>query len=65
MRWTYGGFRKLVLEGDNIVAINALNSEDEDLFFGGVIVADIKRMAQSCRRISLCFAKRGENRTCS
>lgn len=54
------GFHKLIQRVTHIAAINALNL-DKYLYPLSVIADDIKRMAQSCRRIIFSFVKREWN----
>ena len=55
------GFSNLVLEGDNLVVMNSLQSSKDDLASGGTIVADIINLRALCPSIEFTFVKREGN----
>ena len=54
------GFRDVIFEGDNIIVMNAIRSNEIGLTSGGAIVVDVFQVGLSCNRVSFSFCKERE-----
>ncbi|XP_041027052.1 uncharacterized protein LOC121267270 [Juglans microcarpa x Juglans regia] len=55
------GFNKVIFEGDAQLVVEAVNSEDEDLFARGHIIEDIKTVFKGRSAWKVKFIRREEN----
>ena len=54
-------FREVILEGDNLAVISAIQVGEDGVSFGGVCVADIGRLRLPCTWLDIAFMKREGN----
>ena len=47
-----------MLKDDNLAVMNAIQSNADDLVWGGVLVANIVRVCLSCNKVMFSFVKK-------